>query len=51
MPQSSNKIKTSLYLDRDLFAKLKAISERTLIPTSRLPRRAIGVVIEEYKKK
>ena len=39
------------YIERERPAKLKAISERTMIPTSALVRRGIDLVIAEYAKK
>ena len=47
----STKVKASIFIEREQLAKLKAISERTMIPMSALMRRAINSVIEEYKKK
>jgi hypothetical protein len=50
MPDNKKK-KTSLYIERDRLAKLKAISDRTLIPISTLMRRGIDLVIEEYSRR
>ena len=50
-PPHLKKVKTSLYLEPARLAKLRALSEKTMIPTSALVRRGIDLVIEEYKKK
>lgn len=50
MGGKTKQIKTSLYLEAETFEKLKAISERTMIPMARLLRKAAGYVIKEYSR-
>jgi len=45
------KIKTSLYLDKDVLDALQRISDRTMIPKSNLIRLGIKKIVEEYSKK
>jgi len=49
--KQSKQIKTSFYADAEDLAELKRISERTMIPVSRLLRKAIKDVIKEYASK
>jgi len=44
-------IKTSFYVDAADLEELKKISDRTMIPVSRLFRKAIKDVIKEYSTK
>jgi predicted DNA-binding protein len=37
-------------LDKELFEKLKQLSEKTMIPMSKLLDRGIELVLEEYEK-
>jgi Ribbon-helix-helix domain len=47
----TGKIKTSIYLDVEVFDALKQISDRTLIPTSNLIRLGIKKIVAEYNAK
>lgn len=45
------KVKTNVYLDRDLLEKLKKLAAKTDVPMARLIRRGIVLVLAEYKRK
>lgn len=52
MPQQKKKkVKTSLYIDNERMTKLRALSERTLIPISALMRKGIDLVLQDFAKK
>lgn len=45
----TNRTRISNAVDKELYSKLKKISEETMIPVSKLLDRAIELLIEEYK--
>jgi len=45
------KIKTSIYIDRDLLDKLKKLAAKTDVQMARLIRRGIVMVIADYRKR
>jgi hypothetical protein len=49
MATSSKKVKVNLYLDANDWKALKKISQKTMIPTSALVRKAIKAVVAEHK--
>jgi hypothetical protein len=51
MPPRKRFVKTSFYADAADLAELRRISERTMIPISRLLRTAIKHVLKEYASK
>lgn len=50
MSDLKNRIRISNAVDKELFQKLKDLSERTKVPMSRLLDRGIELVIKEYEK-
>jgi hypothetical protein len=49
MPRT--KVKTNVYLDRDLLDSLKKLAAKTEVPMARLIRRGIVLVLAEYRKR
>lgn len=47
----TKQVKTSFYLDADLLRRFKEVSDRTMIPMSRLLRKAVEQIIKEYSTK
>ncbi len=45
------KVKTNVYIDRDLLEKLKKVAAETEVPMARLIRRGIVMVLEDYRKR
>jgi hypothetical protein len=42
-------VKTNIYVESAILARLRALSKRTMIPMARLIRKAILDVLKEYK--
>lgn len=49
MPRPSGK-QLGLYVPEETAARLRALSERTMIPQSRLLRQALALLFAEYEK-
>lgn len=45
----TNRIRISNAVDKELYAQLKQISEKNMIPVSKLLDKAIELLVEEYK--
>lgn len=50
MSDLKNRVRIGNAVDKQLFEKLKQLSEQTMIPMSRLLDRGIELLLEEYKK-
>lgn len=50
MPDLKNRVRIGNAVDKELFNKLKQLSEKTMIPMSRLLDRGIELVLKEYQK-
>ena len=48
MPKKILRVKTSMYLDRDLYLRLRQVSEKHMIPMAKLFRKALRKILEEY---
>ncbi len=47
----ARKVKTNVYIDRDLLEKLKRVAAKTDVPMARLIRRGIVMVLAKHSKK
>jgi post-segregation antitoxin (ccd killing protein) len=47
----ARKVKTNVYIDRDLLKKLKKLAAQTDVPMARLIRRGIVMVLDKQSKK
>ena len=50
MTDLKNRVRIGNAVDKELFEKLKQLSEKTMIPMSKLLDRGIELVLKEYEK-